>query len=92
MAMQGQTLALFGLPGHWEAVIVILALLLLFGGSKLPELARGLGKGLRIFKKELHEVKDSVENEEKDEQPSQEKKKLGSSESKPPEDNQQADT
>jgi len=39
-----------GVPGF---VIIVIALLLLFGGKKLPELARGLGKGLRGFKEEL---------------------------------------
>jgi sec-independent protein translocase protein TatA len=59
--MLAYTLALFGLPGHWEAIIVILAILLLFGGKKLPELAKGLGRGLRHFKNELHGVKEDVE-------------------------------
>ena len=35
----------------WEWVIIILAILLLFGAKKLPELAKGLGKGIREFKK-----------------------------------------
>jgi sec-independent protein translocase protein TatA len=50
-------------PGPWEIVLIIVVVLLLFGGKKLPELARGLGKGVRMFKKELHDVKDAVENE-----------------------------
>ena len=48
-------------PGPWEIVIIVVVILLLFGGRKLPELARGLGKGLRLFKKELKGVKDDVE-------------------------------
>ena len=55
------SLALFGLPGHWEVVIVVLAILLLFGGRKLPELARGLGRGLRVFKDEVKGIKTDVE-------------------------------
>ena len=35
--------------GTWEIVIIVLVILLLFGGKKLPELAKGLGKGLREF-------------------------------------------
>lgn len=40
--------------GPWEIAIVIGAILLLFGGLKLPELARSLGKALREFRDELH--------------------------------------
>ena len=47
--------------GGWEVVIIIVAILLLFGGKKLPELARGVGKGLRIFKKEVQGVKDELD-------------------------------
>lgn len=39
------------LPGHWEVVIIVLAILLLFGGKKIPELMKGLGSGIREFKK-----------------------------------------
>lgn len=38
----------------WHIVVLLVIVLLLFGGKKLPELARGLGKGLRIFRDELH--------------------------------------
>ena len=38
------------MPGQWEIVLIVLVILLLFGGRKLPELARGLAKGLRLFK------------------------------------------
>ncbi|MDQ1265289.1 MAG: sec-independent protein translocase protein TatA [Bacteroidota bacterium] len=42
---------MFGLPGGWEWVIIIIALLLLFGGKKIPELMKGLGSGIKEFKK-----------------------------------------
>ena len=46
----------------WQhALLLVLAILLLFGGRKLPELARGLARGLRIFRDELHGVKSDVE-------------------------------
>ena len=48
-------------PGWWEVVLILVVVLLLFGGAKLPELARGLGKGLRSFKEELHGVKSDLE-------------------------------
>ena len=59
-------LGIFGLPGHWEIVIIILAILLLFGGKKLPELARGLGRGLRLFRSEVKGLKDDVEGDDDD--------------------------
>lgn len=50
---------------HW--VIIALAILILFGGKKLPELARGLGRGLRIFKEEVSGVKSSINDSLEDE-------------------------
>lgn len=46
-------LALFSMPGGWEMVVIILAIVFLFGGKKIPELAQGIGKGIREFKKAL---------------------------------------
>ena len=59
-------LAIFGLAGHWEVLIVILAILLLFGARKLPEMARGLARGLRTFKDEMKGIKTDVEEPDKD--------------------------
>ena len=42
-------LPLFGIQG-WEWVIIALVVILLFGGKKIPELMRGLGKGIKSFK------------------------------------------
>lgn len=44
---------LFGRPGLGEIILILLAILLLFGGSKLPQLGKGLGEGIRNFKKAL---------------------------------------
>ena len=56
---------LLGMPGGWEWAIVILGVILLFGGKKIPELARGLGKGIREFKDATKEVKNEIEEGEK---------------------------
>ena len=48
--------------GPWEIALIILVVIILFGGKKLPELARGLGLGLREFKKAKQEIKDEVKN------------------------------
>ncbi|MFO7657616.1 MAG: twin-arginine translocase TatA/TatE family subunit [Bacteroidales bacterium] len=42
---------ILGLPGPTEIILIILALLFLFGGKKIPELMRGIGQGMREFKK-----------------------------------------
>ena len=48
--------------GPWQVIIIILAIIILFGGKKLPELARGMGLGLKEFKKANREIKDEVQN------------------------------
>ena len=48
--------------GPWEIILIILFVIILFGGKKLPELARGLGLGLKEFKKATREIKDEVQN------------------------------
>ena len=61
--------------GHWEIILIVLALLLLFGGRKIPELARGLGTGIREFQQGLKD-KDSgkslPESEQEEEKNSKE--------------------
>lgn len=44
-----------------DIIILLVVVLLLFGGKKLPELARGLARGMRIFRDELHGVKKDLE-------------------------------
>lgn len=44
----------------WEIPLILLIVLLLFGGKKLPEMARGLGRSLRIFKSETQAMKDDA--------------------------------
>lgn len=47
-------------PGPTEIILIILALLLLFGGRKIPELMKGLGKGMKEFKKAKEDIDDEV--------------------------------
>ncbi|MAP99752.1 MAG: twin-arginine translocase TatA/TatE family subunit [Flavobacteriaceae bacterium] len=51
--------------GVWGWVVIALAILLLFGGKKIPELMRGTGKGIKEFKKGLNEGLDEDLKEEK---------------------------
>jgi sec-independent protein translocase protein TatA len=53
-------LVILGIIGPWEIVLIVLVVLLLFGGRKIPELMKGLGKGVKSFKEGM-----SGEDEEK---------------------------
>ncbi len=61
---------MFGM-GPWELLLVFLAILLLFGAKRLPEIAQGLGKGIREFKRAMKdstdEIKGSLNEPPKDE-------------------------
>ena len=50
----------------WEWIIIALVVLLLFGGKKIPELMRGLGKGVKSFKEGMKEVEGEVKDIKKD--------------------------
>jgi sec-independent protein translocase protein TatA len=50
---------LLSMPGGSEMILIVIVVLLMFGGKKIPELMRGLGKGMREFK----DAKDNVSNE-----------------------------
>ncbi len=50
---------LFNLNG-WEIPIIILVVLILFGGKKIPEFMKGLGKGINSFKKGLNDIEEDV--------------------------------
>ena len=51
-----------------EILVIALIVLLLFGGKKIPELMKGLGKGVKSFKEGMNEVTDITKDEEKDEE------------------------
>lgn len=51
---------MFSNIGTSEIIIIVLAVLLLFGAKKIPELAQGIGKGMKEFKKALRDVEDDI--------------------------------
>jgi len=56
-----------GMPGGMEWVLIALVVLLLFGGKKIPELAKGLGSGIKNFKKAVKEEDEVVTSDKADE-------------------------
>ena len=56
-----QTVLAFGMPGGWEWIIIVLFVVIFFGAKKIPEIARGLGKGIREFKDATKEIKTEIE-------------------------------
>jgi sec-independent protein translocase protein TatA len=53
---------LLGMIGPWQVVLIVLVILLMFGGKKIPELMRGLGKGMSEFKKGKEEGNEKKED------------------------------
>lgn len=53
---------LLSMPGGSEWLIIVLVVIILFGGRKIPELARGLGKGIRDFKDAKDGMKQDIES------------------------------
>lgn len=53
--------------GTWEIILIALVILLIFGGKKIPELMKGIGKGIRSFKDGVEGKVDKEEQEEKTE-------------------------
>ncbi len=62
--------------GTTEILLIVLVVLIFFGAKKIPELAQGLGKGIREFKKATREIENDVTEEVKkiDEKPAEAKK------------------
>jgi sec-independent protein translocase protein TatA len=52
--------------GMGELLVILIVVLLLFGSKKIPEIAQGLGKGIREFKKSIKEVEDQITIPDKD--------------------------
>lgn len=59
-----QNYILLGFLGGYEWLIILLAIVLLFGGKKIPELMKGLGKGIKEFKKSSKELAEESEDNE----------------------------
>ena len=58
-------LAVFGLGG-WEVILILAVILVLFGAKKLPELAKGLGQGIKEFKKATNDVQSEFQRATED--------------------------
>jgi sec-independent protein translocase protein TatA len=65
------SLLMISMPGGSEWILIILVVLLLFGGKKIPELMRGMGRGIREFNDAKNNVKQEIEEgmKEKDKAP-----------------------
>lgn len=51
---------MFGM-GQWELLIIFLVVLLVFGAKRIPEMAQGLGRGIKEFRKAVHEVQEEIQ-------------------------------
>ncbi|MCJ7554883.1 MAG: twin-arginine translocase TatA/TatE family subunit [Ignavibacteriaceae bacterium] len=67
-------LAFIGNLGAGEIILILLVVLLLFGAKKIPELAQGLGKGMKEFKKSLKDVEDELKKTDEEIKKTDEKK------------------
>ena len=52
---------LYGMPSVWSIGLIVIVVLLIFGGKKIPELMKGLGSGIKEFKKGINEDEDEKE-------------------------------
>lgn len=65
----------FSLPGGMELVVIVIVILVLFGGKKIPEMMRGLGSGIREFKKAQSDISDEINKAIKEEPEAKKDKK-----------------
>jgi sec-independent protein translocase protein TatA len=56
----------YAMLGTTEVVVVVLVVLVLFGAKKIPEFAKGLGKGLKEFKDAKNDIKKTIDSDSKD--------------------------
>ncbi len=57
---------MFGNLGATEIILIVIAILILFGAKKIPEFAKGIGKGMKEFKKAVKEVEEDIQLEDSD--------------------------
>ena len=57
---------LLAIPGAWSIILIIVAIVLLFGGRKIPELMKGIGQGMTEFKKATKKDKEDNKEEASD--------------------------
>ena len=67
---------LIGMPGGSEWIVIILVVILLFGGKKIPELMKGIGKGIREFNDAKSNVKSEIEEGMKEKDKDEEIRRL----------------
>lgn len=60
------TSLLFAMPGWTEMLIIALFIIIFFGAKKIPEIARGMGKGIREFKDATKEIKNEINEASKE--------------------------
>lgn len=58
-----KTLLFWGNIGTGEIILIALVILLLYGGKKIPELMKGIGKGVKSFKDGMHEIEKDINEE-----------------------------
>ena len=61
---------MFGM-GHWEILIIFVVILLIFGAKRIPEMAQGLGKGIREFRTAMRDVQEEIDVNPPANQPAQ---------------------
>jgi sec-independent protein translocase protein TatA len=61
-----ELIIILGIPGPWQIILIVLVVLLMFGGRKIPELMKGLGQGMKEFKKATTDEEKGEENPEKE--------------------------
>lgn len=71
---------ILGMIGQTELIIIVLVILLLFGGKKIPELMKGVGKGIRSFKDGMNDIQNDIQHEIDKPYEPQKKEQSGSNE------------